>query len=131
MEPAVSHSVSDLSELSALLRALAEPNRLRIFDLLMQGAYCNCELGEALQMAPNLISHHLRALREVGLVEAERASHDARWVFYSVNREMLKSLGTTLQTFLDPGRIGLRQPYCGAAVATEATKPSDIATSAI
>ncbi len=121
----------DFANLSHVLKALAEPNRLRIFDLLRQGTYCNCELGEALQLAPNLISHHLRVLREAGLVDVERASHDARWIFYSVSRERLESLSTTLRAFLDPGHIGLRQPSCGTLIAAEATTPSDMTTPAI
>ena len=48
-----------------------------IFHLLMEGVQCNCELGDGLQMAPNLISHHLRVLREAGLVDVERDIQDA------------------------------------------------------
>ena len=61
-----------MDRLARQLKVLAEPNRLRMVDLLMAGVQCNCELGDALGMAPNLISHHLRILREVGLVEVER-----------------------------------------------------------
>jgi ArsR family transcriptional regulator, arsenate/arsenite/antimonite-responsive transcriptional repressor len=43
----------------------------------MEGVHCNCELGEALDMAPNLISHHLSVLRKAGLVEVERDAFDA------------------------------------------------------
>ena len=42
-------------------------------------------------MAPNLISHHLSVLREIGLVNAERDRVDSRWVYYSVNRMRLKN----------------------------------------
>jgi ArsR family transcriptional regulator, arsenate/arsenite/antimonite-responsive transcriptional repressor len=56
-------------------QVLAEPNRLIIFNLLMEGVQCNCELGDTLQMAPNLISHHLSVLRQAGLADTE---HDAR-----------------------------------------------------
>ena len=58
----------------------------------MEGVQCNCELGETLHMAPNLISHHLRVLREAGLVDVERDLLDARWVYYSVNRAALDEL---------------------------------------
>ena len=73
---------TDLSSLGGKLKALAEPKRLRILHMLMEGVQCNCELGDALDMAPNLISHHLRILREVGLVDVERDPDDARWVYY-------------------------------------------------
>ena len=65
----VAQPPTDLETLAEHLRVLAEPKRLLIFHLMMEGVQCNCELGEALDMAPNLISHHLRVLREAGLVD--------------------------------------------------------------
>ncbi|MCX8063301.1 MAG: metalloregulator ArsR/SmtB family transcription factor [Anaerolineales bacterium] len=94
------------------LKALAEPNRLRIFDLLMEGVYCNCELGEKLEMPPNLISHHLAILRQAGLIKAKRDTIDARWIYYSVNRAALEQLNIALRAFLDPDRVQQRQPIC-------------------
>ena len=63
---------TDLQTLADRLKVLAEPKRLLILHLLMEGVQCNCELGDALQMAPNLISHHLSVLRQAGLVDVER-----------------------------------------------------------
>ena len=59
-----------LEEAVAVLQALADANRLRILDLLMQGDSCNCELKERLDLPPNLLSHHLRVLRQAGLVRS-------------------------------------------------------------
>ena len=92
---------------------LAEPNRLLIFHFLMEGVQCNCELGDALQMAPNLISHHLRVLREAGLVNVERDAEDARWVYYSINRQTLDELNQAFGAFFDPARIKPRRLTCG------------------
>ena len=83
---------TDLRPLADQLKVLGEPKRLRILHMLMEGVQCNCELGDALDMAPNLISHHLRVLREAGLVDVERDPDDARWVYYSLNREALEEL---------------------------------------
>jgi ArsR family transcriptional regulator len=102
-----------MERLARQLKVLAEPNRLRMVDLLMEGVQCNCELGDALGMAPNLISHHLRILREVGLVEVERDAVDARWVYYSINRSTLAQLTQTFGAFFDPTRIKERHPACG------------------
>ena len=99
--------------LAAMLKVLADPNRLRIFNLLMEGVQCNCELGDQLQMAPNLISHHLSVLRQAGLVQAERDTEDSRWVYYSINRAALEELNATFGAFFDPGRIKSRLPACG------------------
>ncbi|MEW5938636.1 MAG: metalloregulator ArsR/SmtB family transcription factor, partial [Chloroflexota bacterium] len=82
----------NLEHLVERLKALAEPKRLLIFNLLMGGVQCNCELGDSLQMSPNLISHHLSKLRAVGLVDVERDAVDSRWIYYSVNRAALEEL---------------------------------------
>jgi ArsR family transcriptional regulator, arsenate/arsenite/antimonite-responsive transcriptional repressor len=103
----------DLQRLAGQLKVLAEPKRLLILHLLMEGVQCNCELGEALDMPPNLISHHLRALREAGLITAERDLLDARWIYYSINRPALDSVNSIVGAFFDPARIKPRRPVCG------------------
>ena len=103
----------NLEALAERLKVLAEPKRLLIFNLLMDGVQCNCELGEALDMPPNLISHHLSKLRAVGLVDVERDALDARWVYYSVNRAALEELNSAFGAFFDPERIQPRRPNCG------------------
>jgi ArsR family transcriptional regulator len=99
--------------LAKWLKVLAEPKRLLIVNLLMKGVHCNCELGEALDMAPNLISHHLRVLRRAGLVDTQRDALDARWIYYSLNRDALEELNQVFDDFFDPARIKPRQPLCG------------------
>ncbi len=103
----------NLETLAERLKVLAEPKRLLIFNLLMEGVQCNCELSDALQMAPNLISHHLGKLREAGLVDVERDAVDSRWVYYSVNRAALEELIAAFGAFFDPNRIQPRQLTCG------------------
>jgi ArsR family transcriptional regulator, arsenate/arsenite/antimonite-responsive transcriptional repressor len=113
-----SFSLEDLQSFAEQLKVLAEPNRLLIFQLLMEGVQCNCELGGKLQMAPNLISHHLRVLREARLVNVERDPLDARWVYYSINRQTLEELKQVLGNFFDPQRIKPRQLNCGPQATT-------------
>lgn len=79
----------------------------------MEGVQCNCELAERLDLGLNLISHHLRILREAGLVDSERASEDARWIYYTVNGEALQRLDRALSHLLDTSRIQPRVPNCG------------------
>lgn len=102
-----------VEKLQTWLKVISDPKRLRIINLLMQGVQCNCELGEQLQMPRNLISHHLRILRQAGLVEVERDALDARWVYYSINRAALDELNTVFDAFFDPARIQPRHPACG------------------
>ena len=103
----------NLETLAERLKILAEPNRLLIFNLLMEGVQCNCELGDFLQMPPNLISHHLSKLRAAGLVHVERDAVDSRWIYYSVNRAALEELNSAFGTFFDPTRIKPRRTTCG------------------
>lgn len=115
---------TDLTRLGRQLRALAEPRRLLMLDLIIQGVQCNCELGEALQMAPNLISHHLKTLRDAGLVTVERDPVDARWVYYSVNLDALQELAGAFGGFFDPARVRPRRLTCGPG--GEFVRPADL-----
>ncbi|HLB47111.1 MAG TPA: metalloregulator ArsR/SmtB family transcription factor [Anaerolineales bacterium] len=112
MEP-IARPPTNLQSLADRLKVLAEPKRLLIVHMLMEGVQCNCELGDALRMPPNLISHHLRALREAGLVGVERDAFDARWVYYSINREALGELNEAFGLFFNPQRIKPRRLTCG------------------
>ena len=103
-------------ELARILKALADPSRLRIFNVLMEGVQCSCEISERLGFSPSLISYHLRILQEVGLVQSERDAKDARWIYYSVDKEALAGLDTAMRYLLDVQRIKPRLPSCGPRV---------------
>ena len=109
----IDQPTTDLLALADQLKVLAEPRRLQILHMLMEGLQCNCELGDALDMAPNLISHHLRVLREARLVDVERDPSDGRWLYYSLNLETLAEMNRHFSVFLDPDRIKPRRQMCG------------------
>ena len=102
-----------VEEVSQFLKVLADPNRLRIFATLIQGDSCNARLNEQLGLAPNLLSHHLRTLHEAGLVRDRRDELDARWIYYTVDREALKKWCVWLKTFLDSEQLRGRPGVCG------------------
>jgi ArsR family transcriptional regulator len=66
---------------SDLFSALGDPIRLRILDELGGCKTCVCDLQQTIEIAPNLLSYHLRVLREAGLVVASRRG---RWVDYEL-----------------------------------------------
>ncbi len=66
---------------SALLKALADPTRMRILLAMRRGELCVCDLSQALQMSQSAISHQLRVLRDNRLVSWRRAG---RQVFYKL-----------------------------------------------
>ena len=72
-----------VSDLSAMLKVLADETRLKIFALLTSGELCVCEIVDVLDMPQSLVSNHLRVLRRAGLVRARRDEVDSRWVYYS------------------------------------------------
>ena len=104
---------TDLPALADKLKVLADPTRLAVLDLLMQGLQCNCYVGDRLGLTMNLISHHLKVLREANLVDVEHDPLDARWMYYSVNQKELGELREQLSAFLDPQRIQPRLLTCG------------------
>lgn len=110
-----SRATERVERLAAWLKVVGDATRLRIFDLLIGGTQCNCELGAALNLAPNLISHHLSVLRRAGLVTAERHPTDARWVYYTVDRAALDELQRAFGSFFDVARLQERDPFCCSA----------------
>jgi ArsR family transcriptional regulator len=96
-----------------VLKALAETNRLRIFQRLMRGDSCNCELGDDLQLAPNLLSHHLRVLSKAGLVQSRRDRIDGRWIYYAVDVQSVSAIREWLLGLLDTSRVVARPVLCG------------------
>jgi ArsR family transcriptional regulator len=69
-------------ELTARLAALADPVRLRIVGVLAGGTRCVCDLQDSVPVAANLLSYHLRVLRDAGLVTAARRG---RWIDYRLD----------------------------------------------
>jgi ArsR family transcriptional regulator len=110
-------SNEQIGNLARWLKVICEPNRLALLEKIIEGVQCNCELGDALQMAPNLISHHLSILREAGLLDVERDPVDARWMYYSVNLKAVEELKQVFGTFFDPDRIQPRRVVCGPQAA--------------
>ena len=102
----------ELSQTTAVFKALSDPNRLSIFAELMAGDTCNCELKERLGLAPNLLSHHLKVLENAGLVNSRRDVVDGRWIYYAADREKIGRWRQWFITFFDPSRIQSR-PLCG------------------
>lgn len=75
--------------------ALADPTRLRIFHLLSRHeSLCVCEVEAAFDLGQPTISHHLRILRDAGLVTVERRG---TWAYYALARPALKTLLSDLR----------------------------------
>lgn len=111
-----------IHEMTDLLKILSEPTRVRILEKIMDGVQCNCELGSALKLAPNLISHHLSVLRDAELIETQRDPLDARWIYYSVNMTKLIEIRSIMNDFFNPQRVMPRSQTCGPVFAHDQSK---------
>lgn len=81
-----------------VLKALAEPARWRIVERLGDEELCVCHLVDDLGIAQPLVLHHLKVLREAGVVESERFR---QWIYYRVRPEVLADLGQQLSGLAD------------------------------
>ncbi|WP_250213311.1 ArsR/SmtB family transcription factor [Acrocarpospora catenulata] len=83
--------------LARVFKALGDPARLRILSLVAShegGEACVCDLTAGFELSQPTISHHLKVLKEVGLLTSERR---ASWVYYRVVPERLAELSALLQ----------------------------------
>jgi ArsR family transcriptional regulator len=79
-----------------LLKALADPVRLRLVSIVAAsegGEACVCDLNDAFDLSQPTISHHLKVLHEVGLLDRSKRGV---WVYYAVRREALADLGALI-----------------------------------
>lgn len=70
-----------VTELSSLLKIVAEESRLKLLCILNKGEQCVCEIMEHVDMSQSLISHHLKDLKDIDLVADEKRG---LYVFYSL-----------------------------------------------
>lgn len=78
---------------AARFRALGDETRIRLLEQLTAGERNVGELMELMGLGQSLISHHLRSLREAGLVRDRR---DGRWVYYSIAGQALAAARLTI-----------------------------------
>jgi ArsR family transcriptional regulator len=89
-------SAEQAGRIAPLLKALADPVRLRLLSLIAAhegGEACVCDLNDAFDLSQPTISHHLKQLHEVGLIERDKRG---TWVYYSVRKEALADLATLI-----------------------------------
>jgi len=88
-----SRNAEQLAAAAALLSAVADPVRLQLMERLADGPSCVCELQAEVPIPSNLLSYHLKVLREAGLIEGNRRG---RWIDYSVVDGALDRLSAAL-----------------------------------
>src|SRR4051795_8121877 len=91
-------SADAAERIAPLLKALADPVRLRLMSLVAShegGEACVCDLTDAFQLSQPTISHHLKVLHESGLLGREKRGV---WVYYQARTEALANLAALIGT---------------------------------
>ena len=86
---------AEAERMAAIAKALADPVRLQLVDVLRKhaGKVCVCELVPLFDLSQPTVSHHLKVLREAGIVDSERLG---LWAYYYVTPDSLKELSAWL-----------------------------------
>ena len=96
-EPVVYPDVErhEADRMASIAKALADPVRLQLVDVLRKhaGKVCVCELVPLFDLSQPTVSHHLKVLRQAGIVDSER---QGLWAYYFVKPEGLEELSTWL-----------------------------------
>jgi DNA-binding transcriptional ArsR family regulator len=108
-----------------LLAGLADPTRLAIVRQLAEdGQTCACDFTSCCDVGQPTVSHHLRVLREAGIVTSERRG---QWIFYRLAPETVQRLGAIARSLLPGGLVTVgdlvsrRQEGMGDALAAART----------
>lgn len=73
-----------IDSLVSILKIVAEPNRLKLLCILQKGEHCVCEIEKHLNLSQSLISHHLKDLKDIGVIQDEKRG---QYVYYSLSKE--------------------------------------------
>ena len=81
----------DAERVAAVAKALSEPVRVNIVDVLRRSTapVCQCELIALFDIKQSLLSHHMRKLTDAGLVSVERRH---KWAYYSIRADAFQEL---------------------------------------
>jgi ArsR family transcriptional regulator, arsenate/arsenite/antimonite-responsive transcriptional repressor len=98
---------------SKIFKAMSEPTRLKILDLLSCCERCACDILDSLSITQSTLSHHMKVLMNCGLVAGRKS---ATWMFYSISQERVKMVQQFIEILTHPGEgceYKPHQPVCG------------------
>ena len=80
-------SILKVENLVKVLKKISEPNRLKILCILKDGEKCVCDIWQFLKLPQNLVSHHLKVLKDLNLISSKKVGLK---VFYKLNQKVVK-----------------------------------------
>jgi ArsR family transcriptional regulator len=90
-------SILEVENLARTLKKISEPNRLKILCLLKDGEKCVCDIWQCLKLPQNLVSHHLKVLKDLNLISSKKVGLK---VFYKLNQKVVKKYLKELEKIL-------------------------------
>ena len=90
----------DYVEYAKIFKALSDPKRLQIIDMLAEGELCACKIQEAFPVTQPTLSHDMKLLCDAGLVNPRR---EGKWTHYSLNTLRMNQVYKTVGKLMVPG----------------------------
>lgn len=87
----------ELQDLVLFLKAISDKNRLRILCILQKGELCVCDIWQDLKLSQNLVSHHLKILKDFALLDSRK---EGTKVIYSLNTKTTQLYISLLSKYL-------------------------------
>lgn len=84
------------TEVVAIFKALSDPLRLQVIELLREQEMCVCDLCDCIKVSQSKLSFHLKTLKEAGLIDSRQ---QGRWIYYRLNLAELVRLEQYLAEF--------------------------------
>jgi len=99
---------TDYKGYAAMMKALGDETRVRIFDMLSKGELCACKVLEEFDITQPTLSYHMRILCGCGLVNGRR---DGIWMRYTINKEAYERIKDFIDN-VDPASFEERAQCC-------------------
>ncbi len=90
-------SAGKIRQVVEFLKIISEENRLKILCLLKEDEKCVCEIWQYLKLPQNLVSHHLKVLKDFDLISSRK---ERVKIFYKINKKAVKKHLKSLNNFL-------------------------------
>lgn len=93
---------------SEIIKALSEPKRLQILDMLSCGEMCACNMLDSLSITQPTLSHHMKVLMDCGLVSGRK---EATWMYYTIRMERVEQFHRFIDFLTQPKEDCVCNPY--------------------
>lgn len=96
------------TDTAKILKAISDPKRLKIVDMLSCGELCACKILEEFHITQPTLSHDMKVLAEAKLVECRR---EGKSIYYSLNKAVIQDFQTVLSEIINPRENCIWQKY--------------------